>query len=61
MVVKNAISAVMEEIVLQNSFPETDSKVLRSTLFLAFLYAYHDTLDDYGIALTHGILPGIPF
>jgi hypothetical protein len=27
MVVKNAISAVTREIVLQNSFPETDSKV----------------------------------
>ena len=27
MVIKNAISAVMQEIVLQNSFPETDSKV----------------------------------
>ena len=35
--------------------------VLRFASFPTFLPADHDTLDDYGTALTHGILPGIPF
>ena len=40
---------------------DIDDDVLRFTSFLTFLPADHDTLDDYGTALTHGILPGIPF
>ena len=35
--------------------------VLRFASFLTFLPADHDMLDDYGTALTHGTLPGIPF
>ena len=35
--------------------------LLRFALFLTSLPADHDTLDDYGTALTHGLLPGIPF
>ena len=35
--------------------------LLQFTSFLTFLPADHDTLDDYGTALTHGILPRIPF
>ena len=35
--------------------------VLRFAPFLTPLPADHATLDDYGTALTHGILPGIPF
>ena len=35
--------------------------LLRFASFLTFLPADHDTLDDYGTALTHGVLPGIPF
>ena len=35
--------------------------MLRFASFSTFLPAYHDTLDDYGIALTRGVLPGIPF
>ena len=35
--------------------------MLRFASFPTFLPADHDTLDDYGTALTHGILPGIPF
>ena len=35
--------------------------LLRFASFPNFLPADHDTLDDYGTALTHGLLPGIPF
>jgi hypothetical protein len=35
--------------------------VLQLTSFPTFLPADHDMLDDYGTALTHGILPRIPF
>ena len=35
--------------------------LLRFPPFPTFLPADRDTLDDYGTALTHGILPGIPF
>ena len=38
-----------------------DALLLQFASFLTFLPADHDTLDDYGTALTHGILPGIPF
>ena len=39
----------------------TAAAVLRFASFLTFLPADHNMLDDYGTALTHGILPGIPF
>ena len=38
-----------------------DGTVLQFTSFLTFLPADHDMLDNYGTALTHGILPRIPF
>ena len=41
--------------------PFTCPDLLQFASFLTFLPADHDTLDDYGTALTHGILPGIPF
>ena len=41
--------------------PSGLAMMLRFASFLTFLPADHDTLDDYGTALTHGILPGIPF
>ena len=37
------------------------ASMLRFASFLTLLPADHDTLDDYGTALTRGILPGIPF
>ena len=39
----------------------TPTSMLRFASFPTFLPADHDTLDDYGIALTHGVLPRIPF
>jgi hypothetical protein len=35
--------------------------LLRFASFLTLLPADHDMLDNYGTALTHGILPRIPF
>ena len=35
--------------------------LLQFASFCSFLPADHDTLDDYGTALTHGIPPGIPY
>ena len=35
--------------------------LLQFALFLTFLPADHNTLDDYGTALTHGIPPRILF
>ena len=49
MVIKNAISAVMQEIVLQNSFPETDSKVkYRRQVILEAAKAAKDSFQPIG-------------
>ena len=49
MVVKNAISAVTQEIVLQNSFPETDSKVkYRRQVILEAAKAAKDSFQPIG-------------